>query len=95
MPDHPQDRLFEEAITEIIRVGNVLRASAMDPRSLTEVSVVGPLDAGEELLRRTALAKLDYVLRKQGHTGDRKSPAAPARLDVPLYGPGGRMRQIR
>lgn len=56
-----------EVIVEVQRVGSYLKATAMDTATLTEVSAVGPLHA-EAQLRRTVLAKLDYVLAKKSGT---------------------------
>ena len=55
-----------EVILEFAPVGALIRVSAMEPKSLTEVVIYGPASAGEEALRRTALCKLDYVLAGQG-----------------------------
>lgn len=38
----------------------------MDAQSLTEISIQGPVSAGEETLKRNALKRLEYVLRKKG-----------------------------
>jgi hypothetical protein len=51
-----------EVILEFVRIGTLIRVSAMEPRSLTEVVIYGPASAGEAALRRVALRKLDYVL---------------------------------
>ena len=53
-----------EVLLEFRRVGNAVKATALDPETLTEVSVVGPAAGGQEMLRRTVLAKLEYVLRR-------------------------------
>ena len=55
-----------EIIIEFYPVGNAVKVSAMDAQSLTEVSIQGPLDAGEETLKHNALKRLEYVLRKKG-----------------------------
>jgi len=47
-------------------------ATAMDPETLTEVSVVGPAVNSQEQLRRTVLAKLEYVLAKNAGKPVRK-----------------------
>ncbi|MEI6559076.1 MAG: hypothetical protein WCO00_11790 [Rhodospirillaceae bacterium] len=60
MPSPPR----REILIEFRRVGTVVKASAIDPETLTEVSVVGPARGSQEMLRRTVLAKLDYVLRR-------------------------------
>ena len=54
----------EDVIFEFHQVGAYVKVSAMDPASLTEVSVVGDPRAGERALKETALRKLDYVLRR-------------------------------
>ncbi len=53
-------------ILEFIPVGAYVRVSAMDTATLTEVTISGDANASEGVLRRTALKKLDYVLRKKG-----------------------------
>lgn len=55
-----------EVIIEYVSIGNVVRVSAMDTQSLTEVVTQGPASAGEETLKRNALKRLEYVLRKKG-----------------------------
>ena len=55
-----------EVILEFVRVGALIRVSAMEPKSLTEVVIYGPASAGEAALRRTVLCKLDYMLARQG-----------------------------
>jgi len=57
----PPDR---EVLLEFQRVGSYMKATAMDAATLTEVSVIGPANHSQEMLRRTVLAKLDYVLAK-------------------------------
>ncbi len=56
---------LNEVIIEFHRVGNSVKVTAVDPKSLVEVSIVGAPDAGEELLKRTAIRKLEYVLEKR------------------------------
>jgi hypothetical protein len=58
-----------EVLVEVQRVGRYLKATAIDPETLVEVSSLGPVDA-EAQLRRTVVAKLSYVLAKRG-TGPR------------------------
>lgn len=53
-----------EVFLEFRQVGNCVKATAMDPETLTEVSVVGPASGGKEMLRRTVLAKLEYVIKR-------------------------------
>lgn len=54
-----------DVILEFTRVGALIRVSAMDPKSLTEVVIQGPAGAGEAALQRTALRKLAYVLARR------------------------------
>ena len=53
-----------EVFLEFRQVGNCVKATAMDPETLIEVSVVGPARGGKEMLRRTVLAKLDYMIKR-------------------------------
>ena len=58
-----------EIIIEFQSIGNAVKVTAIDPATLTEVSIVGDPAAGEEMLKRTVLRKLEYVLAKQGGRG--------------------------
>ena len=55
-----------EIIIEMRPAGTIVRVAAMDTASLTEVVISGPASAGEAMLRRNALRRLEYVLRKKG-----------------------------
>ena len=55
-----------EVILEFQRLGNVVKVTAIDSETLVEVSIMGPAYSTEEALKRAALDKLDYVLRKRG-----------------------------
>lgn len=55
-----------EVIFEFLPVGNLVRVSAMDVATMTEISIQGPANAGESVLRKNALMRLEYVLRKKG-----------------------------
>jgi hypothetical protein len=55
----------DEVILEFVRVGALIRVSAMEPKTLTEVVTYGPANAGEAALRRTVLRKLDYVIGRR------------------------------
>ncbi len=55
-----------EVILEFFPVGTLVKVTAMDTASLTEISIQGPANAGQEMLRRNALRRLEYVLKKNG-----------------------------
>ncbi|MFC4351312.1 DUF6898 family protein [Fodinicurvata halophila] len=55
-----------ETLIEFIRVGAYVKVSAVDPETLTEVSIVGQPSCGEYALEELAVRKLDYVLKKKG-----------------------------
>lgn len=55
-----------EVIIEFFPVGQFMKVSAMDTATLTEVSIQGPSNAGEETLKRNAVKRLEYVLKKNG-----------------------------
>jgi Domain of unknown function (DUF6898) len=54
-----------EVILEFVQIGALIRVSAMEPKSLTEVVIYGPASAGEAALRRVVLRKLDYALGRR------------------------------
>ncbi|TNE28202.1 MAG: hypothetical protein EP349_08130 [Alphaproteobacteria bacterium] len=56
-----------EVIFEFIPLGNVMKVTAMDTATLTEISIQGPLGAAQTVLENNALRRLEYVLRKKGH----------------------------
>ena len=60
----PAETLYE-VIIEIQQIGNAVKVTAVDPETQIEVSIVGPPSAGEEMLKRTAIRKLGYVLNKR------------------------------
>ena len=61
----PRPPLHEkDVLIEFQPVGNIVRVSAIDPVTNTEVIIQGPASAGKAVLARNALAKLNYVLRK-------------------------------
>lgn len=55
-----------EIIVEFHPVGRYVKVSAMDVKTLTEISIQGPAGAGEEILKRNAVKRLEYTLRKRG-----------------------------
>jgi len=58
-------------LIEFIPIGNAVKVSAVDTVSGVEVSIVGPVNASESYLSRTAIKKLEYVLaRKRREGGD-------------------------
>lgn len=62
-----QDTLTgREIIVEFTPVGNFVKVSAMDIKSLTEVSIQGPSSTPQTILKRNALKRLEYVLKKKG-----------------------------
>ncbi len=52
-------------IVEFRRICASVKVSAMEPTTLTEVSIVGPTTASDEELTRIVLRKLEYVLAKK------------------------------
>ncbi len=61
-------------IIEFHRIGNAVKVSAMDPRTLTEVSMIGAPGAGDAELTRLVVRKLEFMLAKKARPapgGDR------------------------
>ncbi len=54
-----------EVLFEFYQVGNAVKVSAVDPETMTEVSIVGAPSMTEDMLKRAALRKLDYVLSRR------------------------------
>ena len=50
---------------EFVRQGNVVKATAIDPQSGLEASIVGPAGAPQAMLAQAARRKLDYLARKK------------------------------
>lgn len=55
---------LREVLFEFQRHGNVVKVTAIDPVTNTEVSMVGHPRYGEALLKRIAIRKLIYVIAK-------------------------------
>ena len=58
-----------EVYFEFQRVGAYMKAIAIHAATGTEVSVAGPATGSRELLKRTALNKLRFVMNRNAGTG--------------------------
>ena len=58
-----------DVLIEMIRIGNAVKVTAVDTVTGIEVSIVGAASVGEGILKRNAVNKLNYVLRKDGGRG--------------------------
>lgn len=56
----------QDVLLEFRRIGKLVKVTAVDPVTLTEVTIQGPASASREMLRRTVIAKLNYVLARKG-----------------------------
>lgn len=56
-----------EVIFECRPVGNIMRVSAMDVLTMTEIVIQCPVSAGEAIFKKNALMRLEYTLKKNGH----------------------------
>ena len=56
---------LEEVLIEFVPMGKSVKVSAVDPRSGLEVPIVGPASASSTELKRNAMAKLVYMLKKK------------------------------
>jgi hypothetical protein len=54
----------DDYIIEFTQVGANVKVTAIDPKTLTEVSIVGGAQYSQEFLTRQAVRKLEYVLAK-------------------------------
>lgn len=55
-----------EIIIEMNSIGSLVKVSAFDVTTMTEVSIQGPASAGQEMLKKNALNRLEYVMKKKG-----------------------------
>jgi hypothetical protein len=54
-----------EIYVEFIVQGTVVKATALDPKTGVEASIMGPASASRAALQEAAVRKLEYVLKKQ------------------------------
>ena len=54
-----------EIIIEFHPVAAFVKVTAMDVKTLTEITIQGPATAPENLLKRNALKRLEFVLKKK------------------------------
>ena len=59
-----------EVLFEFSAIGNSVKVCAVDPESLVEATICGPVGAGEQALKYAALQKLRYVLAKKRSNKD-------------------------
>ena len=58
--------MAKEIFVEFVQVGNTVKATAIDPDTGLEASIVGPANAPRTTLAEAARRKLEYVAKKQG-----------------------------
>ncbi len=68
----------EGYIIEFVPVGNAVKVSAMDPRTLTEVSIVGSVSASKMELQQTVIRKLHYVMKRRAGGSSDDKPSDPS-----------------
>ena len=56
---------LNEVLYEFRPVGNILRVTAIDPKTGTEIIMVADPRYGEEVIKRLAARKLAYVIAKK------------------------------
>lgn len=58
-----------EIYIEFHVVGHMVKVSAVDSKTMTEVSIMGPANESREVLKATVVRKLHYMIaKKQGNT---------------------------
>ena len=55
-----------EILLEHKQIGSLVKVSAFDVLSMTEVCIQGHSNSPKEILNKNAIARLEYVLRKKG-----------------------------
>jgi hypothetical protein len=54
-----------DVFIEIVTIGTYAKVTAIDSQTGVEVSIAGPANADRSSLEAAAVAKLEYVLKKQ------------------------------
>jgi len=57
---------LREVLFEFQQVGNFMKVTAIDPRTLTEVSIQAPAWATEYTMKQNAMRRLEFVMRRKG-----------------------------
>jgi len=70
-PALPDD---SEVLLEFHRLGNAVKVTAVDPRSLAEATIVGDPALGERALGQAAIRKLRYVLQRRAGAAEEQGP---------------------
>jgi hypothetical protein len=52
-------------LVEFHQIGKAMKVTALDPVTLTEVSIVGDVNASQQQLTTLAVRKLEYMLQKK------------------------------
>ena len=60
---------LREVLFEFVSQGRYVKVIAVDPETLTEISLVGDPKAGRKELQRIAIRKLEYVIAKRRDAG--------------------------
>ena len=56
-------------IIEFMQIGTSIKVTAVDPRTMTEATIVGGTQYSREFLTRQAVKKLEYLLTKKQDDG--------------------------
>jgi hypothetical protein len=55
-----------EIIIELQQYGNLVKVSAVDALTFTEVSIQAPKTTAQSIMKSNVLKRLEYVMRKKG-----------------------------
>ncbi len=86
--------LPQGALIEFVPVGNIVRVSAIDPVTTTEVCIVGDPSRSSDMLSQAAVRRLEYVLKKkrQEQREERRKKREAARLKAEGQSPSAPRR---
>lgn len=73
-PPHSAGGKAGEVYFEFVTIGRIAKVSAIDAATGTEVSISGPVSAGQKSLERTALRKLQYVMQREAEADRSAGP---------------------
>jgi len=64
-PGGANNKVPKEIFVEFVMLGNTVKATAIDPDSGLEASIVGPASAPRSILAENARRKLEYLKSKK------------------------------
>ena len=59
--------MTKEYYIEFYPVGNLIKVTAVDPITMKEAVIMGPINAAKDDLQKLAIQKLEYIINKNSN----------------------------